>query len=105
MRIYSTLLLAALASWPFVAEAEVQKCVMQVGESLQGDMIAREIYLIEDPKTKSFMVLDAVVSYFNNKKPMVVRVTADDSVKRVFDWDVFMLNNAGQRTKIAYHGT
>jgi hypothetical protein len=88
-----------------VAGADVQKCMMNIGKNSQGDMIATEIYLMYDDSTKTMQVMDNIISYFNKEQPVQARISAEKDVSRTFDWAVFMVNSAGQRTKMQYHAT
>jgi hypothetical protein len=95
----ATLALAGLSA----ARAEVFRCEMQVGDAFQGDTIAPEIFLIfeEDKVT----VLDGLIQHFNKGEPMVAKTLSKKDASHSFQWAVFMSNNAGQRTKMHYHGT
>lgn len=85
------------------AHAEVQKCAMQVGDKFQGDMIAKEIYLIFEGET--LMVMDGIINFFNKGKPVEVRERDGTENSRNFEWAVFIVNKAGQRTKMTYQAS
>ena len=87
------------------ALADVQKCVMGIGKTLQGDMIAPEIFLIYDDAAKTLQVMDNVIAYFNKDKPVQAKISAEKDVSRSFAWSVLMVNSGGQRTKMQYHAT
>lgn len=101
-RFIRTIVAACLLASP-AAAADVLLCKMRVSQGNQGDMIAKEIYLIE--QGDQILVLDDIVNYFNKGQPLAARVKADGSKGKVYSWDVLMVNASGQRTKMQYRGT
>lgn len=97
-----TLIAAAFLASP-AAAADVLLCKMRVSQGNQGDMIAKEIFLIT--QGDQVLVLDDIVNYFNKGEPMVARVKADGSKSVTYSWEVLMVNSAGQRTKMQYRGS
>ena len=97
-----TFIAACLLASP-AAAADVMLCKMRVSQGNQGDMIAKEILLIN--QGDQVLVLDDIVNYFNKGQPTAARVRAEGSNRRIYSWDVLMVNAAGQRTKMQYRGS
>ena len=83
--------------------ADVQLCKMRVSQGNQGDMIAKEIYLINDGGR--MLVLDDIVNFFNKGQPQELRLAEEKANSRTYAWDVLMVNAAGQRTKMQDRAT
>lgn len=105
MRNFLGILLGCTLAMAGAVRADVQQCKMNIGKITQGDMIAVDIYLMYDDATKTLQVLDNIISYYNKEQPVQAKITADKVASRTFDWALFMVNSAGQRTKMQYHAT
>ena len=88
-----------------LAQADVQKCVMQSGASIQHGWIAPEIYVSYDAATKKIEVFDGIISAFNKEKPIGATINSEKDISRTFGWSLFLINGAGQRTKMQYQAS
>ena len=91
-----------LAGASAAAAQDVSKCVMQTGMSIQKGWIAPEIFVMRDPASGKIEVIDGIVAAFNKDKPIEARLISEKDISRTFGWSLYLINGAGQRTKMQY---
>ncbi len=82
----------------------VQKCVFDAGGA-QGNWIGSEVYLSHKPGTDQAEVIDGVIAYFNDEKPLPARVATDNSKRTTYAWDLEAKDISGQYATMSYRMT
>lgn len=95
----------ALCAWAAMAGAVAAKtylCKVAINPSQLGYIT--DVYAIDiDEKAKTVVVDDRVIEYFN-KGPIEAFSPNITPAKITFNWDLFAVNDDGQRAKLSYRG-
>jgi hypothetical protein len=81
------------------------KADVQTGMSIQRGWIAPEIYVSFDEASGKIEVFDGIIAAFNKEKPIEARLGNDKAISKSFGWSLFLVNGAGQRTKMQYQAS
>lgn len=77
-----------------------------ITKSIAGGGYITDIYYFDyDEANGKALVSDALIYYYNDKQPLVAKVSEDTARKLVFTWNVQMTNSTGQTTKMQFRAS
>ncbi len=101
-----------LASWfitgaAFLAApasaATLYDCAMT--EAGNAGWISPELQVLHDEQGQSAIVMDRLINYYNNEKPMDARISASNANRVTFVWELDTRDSKGQNARIQYRAT
>lgn len=101
MRGFAGALVMLTAALPAVAAEQVYLCTVNAGAE-DGAYISEEYAFLVDAEAGVVVISDPLILYFNDGQPMEAKLGSATAAKTTFSWGVFVVNSAGQRTRMAY---
>ena len=92
----STIFLAFVAA---CAQATVYDCAVNPG-SANGGWLTEQYFFEYQEDRETIEIYDGLIEYFNDGKPVTGKVTGRNAAKISCSWAPFVIDGAGQRTKM-----